>query len=134
MRKRRGTPTVGGKATTACVEVTQLGWEGASATAAGGGEAGRGATTEKKERVLACTELGEQRKGQEVKAGGGACTVADLEQETEIGWGGAGGSAISGGGSAMVRRREKSANAMACRCRKAVSSTEVTLRSGVPPR
>ena len=65
-----------------------------------------------------------------MKAGGGACTVGREEQANESGWGGAGGTDIDGSDAAAVRRREKSANAMACRCRKAMSSTEVTLRSG----
>ena len=135
LRKGRGAPTLGGRATTACRwGVTQEGREGAVATAAGRSKAGSGGTTERKERVFSWTELGGERKGREMKAGGGACTVGEGEQETESGWGRVGGSGIGGGGAAVVRLREKSANAMACRSRKAMSSTEVTLRSGVPPR
>ena len=58
-KKGMGAPTFGGRATTAYGEVTQLGREGAIATAAKGGEAGSGGTTERKGRVLACTECGE---------------------------------------------------------------------------
>ena len=61
--------------------------------------------------------------------GGGACPVGEGMHETESGLGGAGGSGIDGGGAAALRCREKSANAMACWCRKAMPSTEVSLRS-----
>ena len=65
-----------------------------------------------------------------MKAGCGACTVGREGQATESGWGKAGDKGIDGSDAAPVRHREKSANAIACRCRKAMSSTEVTLRSG----
>ena len=129
LRNGRGTPEVCGRATTSCAGLTQR-HAGGKRGSGGGSEAGNGGTTYKKISLLPITELGEEHKGRESKAGRGACTVGEGEQETESGWGRVGGCGIGGCGAAAVRPREKSANARACRCRKHSSSTEVTLSSG----
>ena len=100
------------------VMIARMGWVAAEANVKGEGgtEDGLAHPTE---------DEGGESKGQREQRG--ACTEGGERGRGEFGWGGV---VDVGVGISAVRLRAKLASAKACRCRKAMSVADVTLRSG----